>query len=459
MTTSHGSENNRWASEAKESPRHLPKIINKKAERWTVTPGKPTTSGVRVSMFEAVRPNEATRVVSRVDQTIGEKPEVPFMTLRDYRDRTPQIDTIIEYTRDLIVGTGININADDDEAKALMEKFANDCNLHDKISNLVDQALEGGTALFVRVLEAGYLVNIEEFDMTMMKRVHRDMFGNPQFFVIDGGNGTEEKIKNIKEFVPLIFKQRGRDYFGRSMFHSMAVTRTVGNRTTRPLVEALWSLDDVVIGTLENFAYPVEYHIFENINADDLEEEAEKYKEGKPGDKFFVNRPHTIDRREPAKSNFEPFVQHLSNSVQLGLGFPLEILLGDFTSRAASENTDSLMMRKIRAEQKKLLKTITRDIFEFLLLHHPESKWKTQQAVDDLNVDVEFDTQNPMEYTVDQVLARVNASLWTKAEGREYDKGNGQDLFDDDKIEQDEEINQQMKQDQMDQGPRPEPPE
>ena len=432
--TSHGSPENKWAHEANGSPRVMPRIIEKKSPRWTVTPGRETVRGTKVSCFEAIRPNEITRAVSRNDETIGERPEVAFMRARDYRDKTPQIDTIIEYMKSLVVGTGININADDDDAKALMERFASDCNLHEKVSNMVDQVYEGGTAIFARVLEEGYLVNLEEFDMTFMKRVHRDMFGNSKYFVVDGGNGTEDRIDNIDQFVPIIFKQRGRDYFGRAMAHAMYVARTVGNRTTRPLVEALWSLDDVVIGTLENFAYPVEYHIFENISPEDLETEAEKFKEIKPGDSLFVNRAHEIQRRESSTARFDGFIQHASNLVQLGLGFPLEILLGDFTSKASSETTDSLLMRRVRSDQQKLLKIIRREIFEFLLTHHPDSKWKTPEQIAELNIDIQFDTQSPMEYTVDQVLARVNSGLWTKAEGREYDKGNGQDLFDDDRI-------------------------
>jgi hypothetical protein len=394
-------------------------------------------------MFEAVIPNKATKTVSKVDQTIGERPEISFARARDYRDRTPQIDTIIEYMTDLIVGTDININAGDDDAKAIMENFANRSDLYEKTRNLVDQSLEGGTAIFARVINHGYLTNIEEFDMTMIKRVHRDMFGNPKFFVIDGGNGTEEPLNKINQLVPLVFRQRGRDYFGRAMAHAMYVPRIVGNRSTRPLVEALWSLDDVVIGTLENFAYPVEYHVFDNINPDDLEAEAEKFKEVKPGDSLFVNREHNIMRREPTNARFDGFIQHASNSVQLGLGFPLEILLGDFTSRASSETTDSLLMRRVRAYQQQLMKVLKREVFEFLLMHDPESKWTTPEQIAELNIDIQFDTQSPMEYSVDQVLARVNSGMWTKAEGREYDKGNGQDLFDDDAILKQEEEQQE----------------
>jgi len=50
-------------------------------------------------------------------------------------------------------------------------------------------------------------------------------------------------------------------------------------------------------------------------------------------------------------------------------------------------------------------------------------------------------------------LSRDKGLLWSKNEGREYDKANGQDLFDDDKIAAEDEERKQMQQDQMKEPP------
>ena len=420
----------------------------------SIQPYKEEFTG-KVPLFEAAKPDRVVRAVDKNSQTIGEMPPIPFMITRGYRDKTPQIDTMIEYLTDLVVGTDMNINADDDDAKALLERFANDTELYLKARNLVDSALEGGTSVFVRAFKHGYLDNIEEFDMTFVKRVIRDMFGNPLEYIVLGDNGVEERIKNIKQFVPIVFRRRGRDYFGRSMFHTLAVTRTVGHRTMRPIIEGIWAFDDSTFGTMENYAHPIEYHIFEEANLDDLEKEAHKYKDRQVGDAFFTNKKHEIQTREPARVNFEPFFEYSSDLLQMGTGFPLEILLGDFTSRASSQTTDSLLMRRVKAYQKQLTKIIKKEILEVLLKNHPESRWQDDESIAKLNINVEFETQTPMEYTPDQVLSRVNASMWTKDEGREYDKANGQDLFDDDKIAQEDEERKQMEQDQMNQQEKP----
>src|SRR3972149_1392501 len=87
----------------------------------------------KVSIFEAEKPNKLLRVVDPTLRTVGEKPIVDFATLIDYKNKTPQIDTIIGFETDMIVGTDLNINADDDEAKKECERLAIDISLYDKM--------------------------------------------------------------------------------------------------------------------------------------------------------------------------------------------------------------------------------------------------------------------------------------------------------------------------------------
>ena len=442
----HGVDN-QWSTN--DSPFHLPKIKTKKESRWTVTPHQTEFTG-KVPLFEGIIPNRKTKAIDKNTETIGEKPPQPFRLMKRYRQETPQISTMVRYMTDLIVGTDLNINTDDDDATQFLTEFAERINLHQKVRSLVDTALEGGTAIFVRAMTAGYLTNIEEFDMDMVKRIHRDLFGNPKFLVVDGGNGVEEKINNINQFIPITLRKSGRDYFGLSMFHGLAVQRVTGNRVTRPIIEALWSLDDTSIGFLENYAYPIEYHVFDGINDEDLEKEAIKYKERAPGDAFFVNRAHEIQTREAQRVEVQSVFQHFKDQIQLGSGFPLEILLGDFTSRAASQTTDSLLMREVNANQKDLTKTIQTEILEMYLRFSPESKWTSDEAIKALNVNAEFETNSAIDMTPENVLAWVVARIITVNEGREWLKDKGFDLFEDDKIEQQEEMNQQMKQNDLD---------
>ncbi|UVF62433.1 portal protein [Nitrososphaeria virus YSH_922147] len=424
-------------------PRHA--IIPFKTEK--------TGFGYKVS-FEETIPNKVTLTTSEIDKLIGEQPYPMLSQLWDYKIKTPQLETIITYETDMIVGTDLNINSDDDEVKELLENWSNDISLYEKIKSHTSLSLSTGFGLFVRVRKGKELVNIEEFDVTTITKAFRDVYGNTiayeqrissdgktvYYFVgsgdISGYNGMgSEKVKI--DGVPLIFKQNGRSAFGLSEYHSLAISRKVGNRTSRPLAEALWSLDDVVIGTLENFAYPTEYHVFEGANDDDLLAEAQKLKDSKPGDKFILSRMHEIDRREPTKGTFGEYISHFTDVLQHGTGFPLDMLTGDFASRASSQTADSFFMRKIRSYQKSLTKLIKREFLEEKL----RSIGYDEERIKKANITCEFEVQSNKDYTPEIVQARGTGGFWTKEEVRSYDKANGQDLFDDDKIKQIEDEN------------------
>jgi len=441
-----------------EYPQDKRKQVKESRFIQTSTPTEKHGFGYKVSFEEAI-PNKATLAVSQVDKYIGEQAYPSFSTLWNYKTLTPQLETIITYETDMIVGTDLNINSDNESIKQILEDWTESISLYEKLKSHTALSLALGFGLLVKVRgKKGELVNIEEFDVTTIKRAFRDLYGNiicyeqqisndGKFIYYFTGNNKDIDAKqslfgseryNIDSF-PIIFKKNGRSAFGLSEFHALAVPRSVVNRQSRPLAEALWSLDDVVIGTLENFAYPTEYHVFEGANDDDLLAEAQKLKDSKPGDKFIMSRMHAIDRREPTQAKFDSFIGHFTDILQHGTGFPLDMLTGDFASRASSQTADSFFMRKIRSYQKYLTKTIQKEILEDKLRSLGYSELQIKRA----NVTVEFEVQSNKDYTPEIVGSRVSTGIWTKAEARQYDKANGQDLFDDDKIEQQEEQTQQ----------------
>ncbi|HSA75485.1 MAG TPA: hypothetical protein VLE21_04785 [Candidatus Nitrosocosmicus sp.] len=448
------------------TPAHESKKVKEvKPSRVQITPFKAekTGFGYRVSPFQEAKPNKVTLTVSQVDKLIGETPYPSFDQLWQYKTDTPQLDTIITYETDLIVGTDLNINSDDEEAKKILDKWSNEISLFEKIKTHTAVALATGFGLLVKVRQNKELVNIEEFDIRTISKAFRDLYGNVIAYEQKISNDgkyiyyfvSKEKLNTYAstfsterydiESIPLIFKRNGRSFAGLSEFHALAIPRTVGNRESRPLAEAMWSLDDVVIGTLENFAYPTEYHVYEGANDDELLAEAQKIKDSKPGDKFIVSKKVEIDRREPTQAKFDAFINHFKDVLQHGTGFPLDMLTGDFSSRASSQTADSFFMRKIRSYQKSLTKLVKKEIMEDKL----RSLGWDEKRIEKANITLEFETESSKDYTPEIVANRVSMGLWTKNEGREYDKSNGQNLFEDDKIEEDEELNNEIKKTQL----------
>ena len=402
------------------------KVLPRTTQSNTVIEG----FGVKVSVEESAIKNSLVRVVDSTKKVIGERPPVKFSKLSDYRNMIPQLDTIIGFETDMIVGTDMNINSDDDEALTICDDFARDTALYDKIKNITKTSLTTGFGLMVRGRSGKILKNIEEFDVDTLKETYRDSFGNTVSYVQDLG-GEDNVISGISDYIPIIFKKNNRSAYGLSEFHAMAISRRVGNRDMRPLVESFISLDDVVIGTLENFAFPIEYHTYVGANRDQLLEEARKYKEKKPGDVFFIDRPHEIDRREPTKGTFVEYIDHFKNLLQHGTGFPLDMLTGDFASRASSQTADSFFMRKIKSYQKYITKIAKSEIFEELL----RSLGWDEDRIAKANITIEFETEQTEPITGDLVLRFRQQGDITPRESRDWLAGQGMDLDDEEGFE------------------------
>lgn len=388
-----------------------------------------------MQMAESI-PYTRTRVLNKTTESQGEYPIIPFILLREYRDNTPQLKKTAEIVTDLIVGRKLLINCDDDDAKKICEDFAIDTDLHRKTRNIVDMAYSFGYGIFVKVYKSGELVNIEDFDTTQIYRMHRDEKGNPIAYVYLVENGAEEYIKDIENHVPLAFDQRQRDPFGYAFFHSSAVPRRTRNRLTPPLVEELWAAEDAMTHTITNYVSPTTYYALPNLEGEALEKEVSRIQQQLPGDKVIVQGEmpeiKTVDAGTPGK--FDSYIRHLEKTMMLSTGFPYEILTGDFTSRASSETTENFYMRSIRAKQAVVSDRLTREIFYTLLMNHPSGKWNSKEKLQAINLSVAFDTKVSRNYTPEQAQARYNAGVWTLNELRQYDKNNGQDLFEDELV-------------------------
>jgi len=137
-------------------------------------------------------------------------------------------------------------------------------------------------------------------------------------------------------------------------------------------------------------------------------------------------------------------VQHVEKIFELGTQFPHDILTGDFTSRASSETTENIVMKKVRGYQRYLANKLQVELFDPILI---------QNGYDPKEVDLEigFTTQNIIEVELDQMLAIANSKKISNSEYREWLRSNtGMELPDDDKIEQDDEEQKDLQIKQLD---------
>ena len=364
--------------------------------------------------------------------------QVTFEQLIRYHDRTPQLQIAVSSYAELITGTEMNITAKSESAQQFLEEWVRKTNFYDKFESVVNTILITGNAL-IEKLDENDIVDVEEVDMATIVAKKRNEYGELLYYEHRTNNGQTAKLGEGKlgKFIEFNLTNYSKQPWGKSLFYSLAVPRSIGNRTTAPLVEIMWGVEDAMSAIILNNAYPITTITYNGASDDYLKKEAQRWQRYKPGDKRVQKIKPEIEFFETAgNSKYTDYVAHLEKVFELGTQFPHDILTGDFTSRASSETTESIVMKRVRGYQRYLGNKLKSELFDPLLIQNgfdPESE----------EIRVGFQSQNVIELTPDQVKDRVNSKQWTVTEGREWDRQNlGVELPDDDGIEADREMQQ-----------------
>jgi len=373
----------------------------------------------------------ATRVVSTTIASQGEENDVPFDKLYEYHDWTPQIQIARASYSDLIAGTEITINADIEKAKDVIDTWNRANNFHEKFKGVVDSTLIAGNDLLEK-LDEQTIQDVKEVDMRSIIKKKRDAFGNVEYYEQRLNDGTSNKLGEGRpdQFIEFNLTNYSQMAWGRSLFHSLAISRTVGQgqgaRRTRPLVEQMWAIEDSMTAIINNHAYPLVAFTYEGANEKQLEEEAKKIKNFKAGDKWVQSRQPIVDIFETqGNSKYTDYVAHIEKAFELGVQFPHDIMTGDFTSRASSETTENIVLKRVKSFQNYMATKLKKELYEPILALNGISDF------DEANLIVSFETQNVLPLMPQDALQRVTTGYWTREEGREWDKVNlGVDLFD-----------------------------
>jgi hypothetical protein len=378
----------------------------------------PKVNGVKI-------PEPEAKIVNSNDYNLyGDAPDVTFADLIKYRDCTPQIYIAISSYRDLIAGTNLEINSDDEDSKKLIEDWIRNTGFFDKWIGLVETTLTCGTSLLEK-LDESQIIDVLEVDMKTIVGKKRDDYGFTKYYIQQLKDGKTKPLSNLKKYIEFSLTNSSRSIWGKSLFYSLAVARTVGDRTTRPLVEQLWALEDAITQIPINHAYPKEYHIFPNADQTKLDKQAIKIKKWKPGDKWVgTQMPEVQILETKGDSKYTDYINYFGKTIELGTQFPHDIMTGDFTSRAASDTTDNLVMKRVKGFTRYMLNKIKIELFDEILRQSGKDPNK-------VNLQVSAAVPDILVLTIEQVANLYRDKAITLDEFREYIKNKkALDLFD-----------------------------
>jgi len=246
---------------------------------------------------------------------VKERPErVNFERLMRYYELTPQIKIAIDSYSELITGTDMIITSDNDEAKELLDEWVRQTDFYNKFEGMVTSLLVCGNAIFEK-LDTQDTEDVIEVDMKSIIDKRRDEDGKIEYYeqrqqagqIIKLGEGQMDK------FIEFNLTHYSQQPWGRSLFYSLAVARTSGNRTTAPLVEVMWGIEDAMGGIYQNNAYPITTITYPGASDTYLEKEAERWRRYKPGDKRVQKIKPEIEffESQGSQSRFDSLVGHM----------------------------------------------------------------------------------------------------------------------------------------------------
>ena len=379
--------------------------------------------------------------IVRSDFTREHPIQVTFEKSINLHDRTPQVQVAVSSYSELITGTEMVFNTDNKKAQKFLEDWSRAANFYDKFEGLVTTTLICGNSILEK-LDENDTQDVMEVDMSTIIAKKRDEVGKLQYYEARSQNGMTNKLGegHLGKFIEFNLTMYSRQSWGKSLFYSISIPRTIGNRTSAPVIESLWAIEDAMAAIYINNAYPITTITYPAASDDYLRKESIRWQKYKPGDKRVQKIKPEIEFAEisGSQSKFTEIIDHIEKLVELGTQFPHDILTGDFTSRASSETTESIVMKRVRGYQRYLGNKLKNELFDPILIQNgfdPEEVMLT----------ISFAAQNVIEVTPDQVKDRVATGLWTKSEGREWDRENiGVELPDDDEIKsKEDEMNKQ----------------
>jgi len=386
----------------------------------------------RVAKIEEKAPNPISKLISPYDHS-DETPQVSFADKIYYHSISPQLQMGVTGYARLLDLANIKINTDDEKSKQITEDWIDMTDFRTKLEAMGNTFLICGNSILEKLSDKN-TEDVAEVDMSTIVGKKRNEFGETEYYTQLTRQGpTKLGETGLNRFIEFNLNTISRSTWSPCIFESAVIPRKVGGRTTRPLVELVVAIEDAMSTIILNNAYPEVYYTFENVGEEEIRLEAEKIRKRKPGDRMIVTKQPKIDMFEAkGQSAYVDYIKYLYNSLSASIKYPIDIINGDFTSRASSETSEGLPEKISAAIKRYIGSKLKQELFDPIL---------AQNGIDPKlsNLQITFGVQEVIPLTASDVGSRFKDGIWTVEEVREWDKDNtGVDLFDDDKINNDQ---------------------
>lgn len=342
-------------------------------------------------------------VVGNIHRMTGEAPEVTFDKLWNYYLTDPTAQNSVNSIRDYIVGPGFYVTAANQRAVTIINEFCDGVDFDGILYDWVGESLVCGIS-FLEMLTPDNLQDLKRVDITTIKKIARDAFGEPTA-IIQQIDGIERPL-DPKNFVSFRLFEVARKPFSIGMLHSLVIPQVVDGEI-RPSILQSWNhMRDAMVRILENYSSPKDMFVFENASESFLQDQANKIRNMRKGESFLTNKKfeHHEIKIDP-RTRFDSYITSLRTEIELGSQTPaakLQTTTG--YTEASARAVIELVERRIMAIQRKLRRIIERQIFDRVLLAAGLNPARAR-------VELHWGQPDVPEFSLDDVLKAANTTI------------------------------------------------
>ena len=339
-------------------------------------------------------------------------PDRPFAEMIDAINKDPRLDMARETYVQMIMGSGLKVKIKKLGTQELVNDWFNDIGFEEMLEDGLYSYVGVGNMIWEKAPKNADFV---EVPIDTIESIVRDKKGNIKTYIQDVNN---KKIEiPSKDVVHFKLSNVSREIWGRGIFHSILSDYEdprSGKTYDSPLIQ-MKEIENAMAEIFHAYASPLLMFQFEDAGEDFIKMQADALKKAKPGMKIVTDKAFKVEKFEVnGNAKFDGYVEHLQRDViEPGSKFPLQFFNAGFTARAASESTDSVLIRKVKRIQKRLALQIRDDI----ILPYLKAIGNKTKA-EDINIVFEFESKAEM--TVPDAVTLYRDNGIKRSELRKY---------------------------------------
>lgn len=380
--------------------------------KGAVLPKKVTESSQYDGQIKVIEAFNNKSEVNQSDWQDELSPDRPFHETLNAINQDPRLNLSNETYIQMVLGKGLKISAKKESISDMIMEWLDDIGFHESLEDGLYSYLGTGNWILEKDPTGSEFV---EVPINTVESIVRDQKGGIKYYK-QHVNDKDIKLKP-SEILHFKLTNVAREPFARGLFHSILTDYTdprTGIVYDSPLIQ-MKEVEDNLIEIIKGHADPTVMFHFADAGEQFIKTQADNLKKMKKGSKIVTDKEFDVKIVESSgNSKFEGWLEHFQRDLlEPGSKFPLQFFNAGFTARAASESTDSVLIRKVKRIQERLASQIKR----MIIMPYLKKRAKSVKSKD---IQVFFETPQKQAETVQEVITAFRDNIIRRSEARKW---------------------------------------